>query len=215
PFGTYITDLSLYPDDDALLGTFDPKYKKAVQHSMKNGARVVFGKDCYDDFYKLYTHTTTRAGIFRDPPAFFEAQRRLLGDRHTETGVVYDGETAIGGIFMLYSRYAALCTHAGSGGESKLYGGMKYLHFEMMKRLRDAGVRYYDLVGVRIGSKNEALEGVFRFKKGFGGQLKEGFLWKADIAPLNVKLYNFIQKVRNKKISGDIIDQESLNEEKA
>ena len=110
---------------------------------------------------------------------------------------------------MIYSEYAAFCTHAGSGGESKLYGGMKHLHYEMMKLLRDRGVKKYDLVGVRIGGHNPALEGVFRFKRGFGGQLKEGYLWKADSDGLHLKLYDMMSKLKNPNLKPDIIDQES------
>jgi lipid II:glycine glycyltransferase (peptidoglycan interpeptide bridge formation enzyme) len=153
--------------------------------------------------------TAQRTGMYKDPAAYFQLLRRHLGDKHTETGVVYDGDQPIGGIFMVYSEYAAFCTHAGSGGESKLYGGMKHLHYEMMKLLRDRGVKKYDLVGVRIGGHNPALEGVFRFKRGFGGQLKEGYLWKADIDGLHLKLYDMMSKLKNPNLKPDIIDQES------
>jgi len=209
PFGTYITSLPSYPDDSSLLASYDPKYKKAIQHSIKNGGRVVFGEACYDDFYRLYESTARRAKIHLDSKAYFIILRTCLGEGQTETGVVYEGDTAIGCIFMMYSRYAALCTHAGSyQGKSKLYGGMKHLHFEMMKRLRDQGVKRYDLVGVRIGSDNPALEGIFRFKKGFGGELKQGYLWKQDLQVLSMKIFDMMQKMRNQN-TNDIIDQTS------
>jgi len=209
-FGTYITDLTQYTDDDALLNSYDPKYKKAIQHSIKNGARVVFGELASEDFYHLYTCTARRTGMFQDLPEYFSKMYACLGSQHTETGVVYDGEIPIGGIFMLYSKYAALCTHAGSSGsESNLYGAMKYLHYEMMKHLRNRGVKYYDLVGVRIGNQNPALEGVFRFKRGFGGTLKEGYLWKADIDCMTLRVYDALLKLRNPKMKPDIIDQEN------
>ncbi len=208
-FGTYITDLTEYMDDEKLLYSFDPKYRKAVQHSIKNEAKIVFGQCAYDDFYKLYSMTAQRTGMYKDPVEYFQLLRRYLGETNTETGVVYDGDQPIGGIFMVYSEYAAFCTHAGSGGESKLYGGMKLLHYEMMKLLRDRGVKKYDLVGVRIGGHNPALEGVFRFKRGFGGQLKEGYLWKADIDGLHLKLYDMMSKLKNPNLKPDIIDQES------
>ena len=213
PFGSYITELSNFPDDEQLLNSYDVKYKKAIQHSINNGARVVFGKESYQDFYNLYRQTTTRNGIHTDPVEYFNSLRKHLGSGNTETAVVYDGTEPLGGIFMLYSKYAGLCTHAGSSGNTRLYGAVKYLHFEMMKLLRDRGVQRYDLVGVRIGGSNPALEGIFRFKRGFGGVLKQGFLWKTDINAFPLKFYDLIQKVRNKEQKDDIIDQESLNNE--
>lgn len=209
PFGTYITHLPKFSDDDSLLASYDPKYRKAIQHSIKNGGRVVFGEACYDDFYTLYEATALRAKIHLDSKAYFIILRTCLGEGHTETGVIYEGDTPIGGIFMMYSKYAAFCTHAGSyQGDSKLYGGMKHLHFEMMKRLRERGVNRYDLVGVRIGSENPALEGIFRFKKGFRGELKQGYLWKQDLQVLSMKIFDMMQKMRNQHTS-DIIDQTS------
>lgn len=208
-FGTYITALEGL-DDETILNSYDVKYKKAVQHSIKNGGRVEFGKKTFDDFYAMYTATTERAKIHRDSLEYFKDLYNTLGENHIETGVVYDEDRPIGAIFMIYSPYSALCTHAGSGGESKLYGGMKHLHFEMMKHLRDKGVKTYDLVGVRLNSSNESLQGVFRFKKGFGGDLKEGYLWKIDIAPIPMKIYDFLVRIRQgKNIQKDIIDQET------
>lgn len=208
-FGTYITPIEGI-DDETILNSFDVKYKKAVQHSIKNGGRIEFGRNAFDDFYKMYTATMERAKIHRDSIEYFNELYNTLGENHIETGVVYDEDRPIGAIFMIYTKYSALCTHAGSGGESKLYGGMKHLHFAMMKHLRSKGVKNYDLVGVRLNSSNESLQGVFRFKKGFGGVLKEGYLWKTDISPLTMKLYDLLAGVRQgKNAQKDIIDQEA------
>ena len=169
-----------------------------------------FGWSEFENFYNLYQQTTTRANIHCDAMDYFETIHRCVGDKHVDFGVVYDNNQPIGSIMMLFTKYAALCTHAGSGGESKLYGAMKMLHYEMMKRMKARGVLYYDLVGVRIGSSNESLEGVFRFKKGFGGELKQGFLWKMDIDSIKTKAYDLLIKLKggDAKQHLDIIDQE-------
>jgi hypothetical protein len=208
PFGTYINRLGEMTDEQ-ILHSYDMKYRKSVNHADKNGAVIRFGKEQFDTFYSLYKKTTARAGIHCDPVEYFDALYKNLGEDYIETGVVYDQDQPIGSIFLLYTKYAALCTHAGSGGESKLYGGMKLLHYRMMQRLKARGVKIYDLVGVRINSNNEALEGIFRFKKGFGGELKEGYLWKMDIAPVQSKVFDMMMKLRYRSQLRDIIDEES------
>lgn len=208
PFGTYINQLDTMTDTE-LLHSFDPKYRKSVNHAEKNGAIIRFGRDQFSAFHDLYKQTTARAGIHCDPVAYFDALYKYLGQDNIEIGVVYDQEQPIGAILLLYTKYAALCTHAGSGGESKLYGGMKLLHYKMMQHLKAKGVKVYDLVGVRINSNNEALEGIFRFKKGFGGALKEGYLWKMDIAPVQTKVFDLMMKIRYRTTMRDIIDEES------
>ena len=62
-----------------------------------------------------------------------------------------------------------------------------------------------------INSENEALEGIFRFKKGFGGELKEGYLWKIDIARVRTKVFDLMMRLRHMNAGGvrDIIDEES------
>ena len=210
PFGSYINQLDQFTEEE-LLFSFDPKYRKAVNNTEKNGAVVKFGWDHLADFYSMYQQTTERAGIHCDPIAYFTTIRECMGDDHCEVGVIYDDGRPIGSIFMIYSKYASLCTHAGSGGESKLYGGVKMLHYEMMKRMKAKGVHKYDLVGVRINSNNESLEGIFRFKKGFGGELKEGYLWKKDIARVSTKVFDLVMRIRHRNAGGmkDIIDEES------
>ncbi len=206
-FGTYVIDLKNQTQEE-IFEKFHPKYQKAIHHTEKNGGVVKFGEAVLDDFYKCYSSTMQRIAMKAEPIEYFKSFYKYLTDDNVTVGVVYDGDEPIGGIFMLHSNFAALCTHAGSRGESKLYGAMKFLHQEMIKRLKSKGIGKYDLVGVRIGKSDPALDGVFRFKKGFGGELKSGYLWKIDIHPLRAKMYDFLVKIkhsRNKYI--DIIDQ--------
>lgn len=207
-FGTYIIDLATQTEDQ-IFEKFHPKYQKAVTHSQKNNAIVKFGKEVFDDFYQTYAHTMQRVNIKPDTKNYFLKLYENLGEQFLTPAVVYDEQEPIGGVFFIHTKYAGYCTHAGSMGESKLYGAMKLLHFEMMKRLKSQGVKKYDLVGVRLKNNDPALEGIFRFKKGFGGDLKTGYLWKTDIQPVKAKLYDILVHIknRNKKIAKDIIDQ--------
>ncbi len=211
-FGTYIIDLANQTEEE-IFEKFHPKYQKAILHSQKHGAIVKFGREVFQDFYKTYSSTMQRVNMEADPIQYFLNLYAFLGEDHITPGVVYDQDTPIGSVFTIHTQYAGYCTHAGSQGTSKLYGAMKLLHFEMMKRLKLIGVKRYDLVGVRLKNKNPALEGIFHFKKGFGGELKTGYLWKMDIHPLKSKLYDtlLLLKHGSKKIQKDIIDQ--VNEE--
>lgn len=206
-FGTYVIHLDEQTNEQ-IFHNFHPKYQKAILHSEKNGAVVKFGLNVLNDFYKCYSATMERVGMSQETFEYFKSFYQSLGDEHVTAGVVYDADEPIGGIFMLHSRFAALCTHAGSRGESKLYGAMKYLHSEMIKKLKAQQIKKYDLVGVRIDNNDPALEGVFRFKKGFGGELKTGYLWKIDIHPVRAKMYDLLVKIKHSRDKyKDIIDQ--------
>ncbi len=206
-FGTYVIDLNGQSLED-IFNKFHPKYQKAIHHTEKNGGEIRFGEAVMADFYKCYETTMDRIGMLKEPIDYFRSMYKYMSPENVTVGVVYDQNEPIGGIFMLHSNFAALCTHAGSRGESKLYGAMKYLHFEMMKRLKEKGIQKYDFVGVRIGNNDPALEGIFRFKKGFGGDLKTGYLWKIDIHPLRARMYDFLVKIKHSGYKyRDIIDQ--------
>ncbi len=58
-FGTYINHLQEHTDDE-LLHTYDPKYRKAINHAAKGGAEVRFGWKEFETFYNLYQQTTTQ-----------------------------------------------------------------------------------------------------------------------------------------------------------
>src|SRR6185436_11191548 len=205
-FGTYIIDLVNLTAEE-IFNNFNIKYQKAIHHSQKNGAVVKFGWEVFDDFYETYYATMKRVSIMPDSKGYFRNQFEYLGEKHVSLGVVYDAQNPIGSAFFIHTKYAGYCTHAGSQGESKLYGAVKLLHFEMMKLLKEKGVKRYDLVGVRLKNKNPALEGIFRFKKGFGGELKTGYLWKKDIEPVKAKLYDVLRNFKtNKELTRDIID---------
>ncbi|MEO5570207.1 MAG: peptidoglycan bridge formation glycyltransferase FemA/FemB family protein [Bacteroidia bacterium] len=208
-FGTYIIDLANQTNEE-IFEKFNPKYQKAINHSIKNGAVIRTGWEAFDDFHKVYSVTMQRVNLAVDSKIYFQKQYENLGEKHITTGVVYDEGKPIGCVFFIHTNYAAYCTHAGSDGDSKLYGAVKLLHFEMMKQLKAKGVRRYDLVGVRLKNKNHSLDGIFRFKKGFGGELKTGYLWKKDVRPFSAKLYDLLRNVKvNKELSKDIIDQEN------
>ena len=207
-FGTYVIDLANKTEEE-IFECFDKKYQKAIIHSQKNGAQIKFGREVLDDFYYTYLVTMKRANIPADFKIFFHKLYENLGEKHLTPAVVYDNNEPIGATFYIHSKYAAFCTHAGSAGESKLYGAMKLLHFEMMKMLKQSGVKRYDLVGVRLNNTNPALDGIFRFKKGFGGDLKSGYLWKTDLHPFKSKIYDMLSQLKfgKKTFSKDIIDQ--------
>ncbi len=207
-FGTYITNLQNKTDED-LLNSFDNKYKKAVQHSINNGGTVIINNNVLQDFYTVYLNTCKRANIYYDSLTYFKNLMSYLPN-NTVTAIINDAEgITIGTAFFIFDEHTCYCAHAGSVSGSKLYGGMKHLHFEVMKWMRDKFVKQYDLTGVRINSSNETLQGIFKFKKGFGGELKQGYLWKADLIKWKCLLYDLLVLIKSKgKKHKDIIDQE-------
>jgi len=209
-FGSYIIDLENQTEEQ-IFNKFHPKYQKAISHSFRNNARIEVGRHTLEDFHDLYLQTMSRAGLHPVPLYQFARLYDYLGENRVFSAVVHDSEKPIGAVFIMSSKYAAFVAHAGSNGKNKLYGAMKFLNYEMMKLMKSNGVKRYDFVGVRINNKNPELEGIFKFKKRFGGDLKRGYLWKIDINTGSAATFDILKKVRiGNAPMPDIIDQVTL-----
>jgi lipid II:glycine glycyltransferase (peptidoglycan interpeptide bridge formation enzyme) len=209
-YGTYIVELEHQTIED-IYKKFSPKYQKAVRQAANKHLVLKTGREHLNNFYKLYCETMNRAGMAIEPLEFFHAQFDIMGDQYVNCCVVYDGEKPVSSLLVLYSRYSALLTHAGTPDEAGMHGATKFLHYEMMKVMKAAGARKYDFVGVRLNNTNPTLEGIFNFKKRFGGDLKTGYLWKYDIHNVRCKIFDTLIWVKLRgKTSPDIIDQERL-----
>ncbi len=94
----------------------------------------------------------------------------------------------------------------GGSADRPLAGANNLLHWVAIQKFREMGVREYDFVGVRINpEKGTKQEGLLTFKKRFGGQLVQGFMWKYPINPFKYFVYS--QAVRHLR-GGDIVDNE-------
>ena len=83
---------------------------------------------------------------------------------------------------------------------------MHLLHWEAMLRFQAMGVKRFNLQGVRInpeeGSKQE---GILTYKKGFGGEMVQGFMWKYSFRPWKSVAYSVVIRLLK---GGDIVDND-------
>ena len=85
-------------------------------------------------------------------------------------------------------------------------GSTNLLQWEAIRLFRRLGVRQYDFVGARTDpKKGSKIEGIMRFKRRFGGQLIQGYMWKYPFRPFKYYLYSLAARVRS---GGDYVDQE-------
>jgi Acetyltransferase (GNAT) domain len=209
-FGSYIIDLKNQTEEE-ILHRFKKNYVTEIRQTENRGATAKFGYNVLQDFYTCHQHTMQNAGKLTDSIEYFEAMYKHLGEKNITTGVVYEDGNPIGSLFVIHTKYAAIYTHAGTMGKTKLSGRMKFLNWECIKRMKAIGVNKYDFTGVRLDNTDPVLEGIFTFKQGFGGDLKKGFLWKKDLEKVKTTAYDLLMKVKNPggKFM-DIIDQVNL-----
>jgi hypothetical protein len=215
-YGSFIVKLEGRHEKE-IFGSFQPRYRSAINNAAKSGAVVHYGKSVLKQFYELNKQTLSRSSMHVEPVAYFEKLIEYLGEDSAVCATVeMDGDT-LGGIFGFKSKFGFYYIYGGSADTIKASGALKFLHYSVMMKLKSEGVALYDFVGARLRNVEGKLKGIQDFKKRFGSELREGLLWKADISRQRCKVYDFMM-VQKLRITGqpalrDIIDQESSIEE--
>jgi len=179
PARTILVDLS--GDEDAVLARMKQKTRYNIRLALKKGV-VVYSSANLEVFHNLMNITARRDGF---------AVHSLEYYRHA-----YELFSCTGECELLFAEYdgrplAALMVFARGGRAWYFYGASSdehrdvmpsyLLQWEAMRWARSHGCRLYDLWGVPDATEDEleasftqrsdGLWGVYRFKRGFGGQL--------------------------------------------
>lgn len=204
-FGSYIIDLTKHKDD--LWKAVHSKHRNVIRNAMKKNIIIKEGNKYIDITYSLIKDTFRRSKI-----GFISRDKYIkkiisLG-KHVKIYIAVSYNDEIQGCAVLpFSKYSAYYLYGGSITKP-LTGALNYLHWYAINDLKVMGVKKYDLFGARLEPKiGSKLEGIDRFKRRFGSELKKGYLWKYVYKPWKYKLFYFIYKIMKNK-SGDIIDQE-------
>lgn len=159
--------------DDELMSMFHSKARYSIRAALKSGAVCRIGtKDELPAFQKLLVETAARDNFTPRGIKYFENMFSSLPVEDCKLFVVeYEGEIIAGSVLIVH------------GDKSwHLYGASSDIHrdklpnflmqWEMIRYSITRGCRYYDMRGV-AGEKDKTkpLEGLFRFKKRFGGEL--------------------------------------------
>ena len=206
PFGSYVIDLN--KSEDSLWNKIHSKHKNVIRKAIKSNVRIIISQDIFNDVYDLIYDTLLRnnLGMIK--------KRKLLDILHNMPenilviGSYLDNIIQTGAI-IIYNKLKAYYFWGGSINKPSL-GANNLLHWEAIKYLKGLGVKEYDFVGARIEPKDSRLRGIQRFKKRFGADLKQGYLWKYSLNKYKYILYNRLYKLLKNK-QGDIIDQEKNN----
>ncbi|HET6225296.1 MAG TPA: GNAT family N-acetyltransferase, partial [Bacteroidia bacterium] len=179
----------------------------------RSGASYESGASTLTDFYQLYSKLMQREQISVEPKSFFSS---FLDSKTNSTQVIcaivkFENQCE-GALFVPYTQFMAYYLYGASSEQTKLVGSNKFLQAQTIKNLLEKGVRKYSLGGFRMGEKGitKKIEAIQNYKRRFGAELTEGFLWKANITSLGA-LYDFIFKiyciVRYRTVFKDMIDQ--------
>lgn len=205
-FGNYVLDLT--GSDDDTFNKITSKHRNMVRRGEKSGIEVKFGGlELLSDYIQVDAQTWQRSGKEINHTAFYRRYLAGFGDRAL-LGIAYkDGVPQCGilGIYnetMFYYMFGASADHPEPGSTH-------YLQWRTMQYLKERNVRSYNFVGCRMnvdaGSKYENIQ---RFKKGFGGDLIECYLFKVTMNRFKKGVFDALLYKRSGNAPRDVIDQE-------
>lgn len=118
-----------------------------------------------EKFFSFYAVMAKERGLRMPERAVLE---RMLGNQDLLAVECRDSGGDLLQVLLIYlsAPYAIYLYGVSNPTADKEYG--QYLHFQVMKTLRQSGLRWYDLGGVPAISEEN---GIFRFKKSMGGKL--------------------------------------------
>jgi hypothetical protein len=202
PYATFIVDLR--QTEEEIWRNINHTYRKDIQNAVKKGLRVRIDSQNLEKAYAIIRGTFQRSGLpFMDLREFLRLARGL-GEHVKVFWAEVEGIPQSVAVFP-FSQYCAYGVYGGSvpGGTAAAF---KLIQWEAMKYFRSIGVRRYDLVGSRVNpEKGSKQEGLMLFKKRFGAEWAQGFMWKYPFSRWKYAVYQSAIRFQR---GGDIVDQE-------
>lgn len=171
PRDSLIVDLR--PTLDEILAQMKPKGRYNVRIGQKHGVNVVEDGSWTgaNDFIRIYEETAHRQGMDPKPPEYFEELVSLLG--YKKTGKLFFAEyhgLRLAAAIVVYFGARATYFFGASSAEYRNVMAPYVLHFEIMRRAKEAGFGSYDFWGIAPRDQvDHPWMDITSFKRKFGG----------------------------------------------
>lgn len=203
--------IDLQPEEETLLAAMKQKTRYNIRLAEKKGIVVRQSQDL-EAFYALTQTTGTRDGFAVHSFAYYKTVFNIFApkDQCFLLEAVHDNKVlATLMLFVLGER--AWYFYGASDDASRNLMPTYLLQWEAMRLAKAKGALSYDLWGVPdededvlerdFANRSDGLWGVYRFKRGFGGEVKRTA--PAYIKIYNPMLYKFYQWIRKRGKAGN------------
>jgi len=164
--------LNLEKDEDELLQAMHQKTRYNMRLAVKHevGIRKMEENE-FEKFWNLIQVTTARDKFRAHPKSYYEKMIQALGRDMCQVWFAeYKGEV-IAANLMIFWGDTVTYVHGASSSDHRNVMAPHLLHWEIIKRAKELGYKFYDFWGV--APKDEPAHpwaGISRFKRGFGGE---------------------------------------------
>ncbi|MFP4362938.1 MAG: lipid II:glycine glycyltransferase FemX, partial [Spirochaetia bacterium] len=169
--------VNLEQSEDEILKAMKSKTRYNVRLAAKKGVTVRKASfDEYDTWYNIYQETAQRDKIAIHSAEYYKKVWELAWETEdmdiTLLFAEHEGEVLAGNFIALNKEHSVYLYGASSGKKRSLMPAYA-LQWEAMKLAKSAGCTEYDLFGIPPKpDKDHPMYGLYRFKTGFGGQIR-------------------------------------------
>ena len=178
-FGTL--DKLMAATEDELMASFHQKWRYNIRLAVKKGVEVrVCGKEMVPDFARIMLTTGVRDGFVTRPPEYFANMLDNLGE-HARLYMAFHEGQPIAGTLAIHYGDKVWYLYGASSNEHRNLMPNYLLQWSMIQWAVETGCSVYDFRGVSGDiSEDNPLYGLYKFKKGFGGDFTE-FVGEYDL----------------------------------
>ena len=181
---------------DELMAEFHSKTRYNIRVAIKNGVEVkIVGKEMAKTFYEIMLETGMRDNFVTRPLSYFENMLEYMGENARLYMAYYEGNPIAGTLAIRYGNKVWYLYGASSNAYRNVMPNY-LLQLEMIRWAVDTGCEIYDFRGVSGDLTPEnPLYGLYKFKKGFSGELTE-FIGEFELVTKPL-VYKTMQKARH------------------
>jgi lipid II:glycine glycyltransferase (peptidoglycan interpeptide bridge formation enzyme) len=192
------------------------KTRYNIRLAGRKGVMVREGSlDDVSTFNDLLSATADRADFGIHPPAYYEAAYRRFAPRNWVRLLLAEVEgQAVAGLMVFALPPRSWYFYGASISAHREKMPTYLLQWEAMRWAKSRGCKTYDLWGIpdedretledQFVDRHDGLWGVYRFKRGFGGDLVRTVgTWDRVYAPLRYRVYRSAVDVRNRLRSAE------------
>jgi lipid II:glycine glycyltransferase (peptidoglycan interpeptide bridge formation enzyme) len=193
--------VDLQDDEDAMLARMKSKTRYNIRLAGRKDIKVGRGSAAdLDTLYRMYADTSNRAGFtIRGEEYYRVVWETFLGSGNGQDGnpvaqpliAEYEGQPVAGAVIFAFGE-TAWYLHGMSLTDHSEKMPTYLIQWEAMRWAKELGCKRYDMWGAPDEfQKSDSLWGVYRFKRGFGGEVVRTIgAWDYPARPPLYRLYN-------------------------
>lgn len=173
---TFVFRLDITPSEEELMANFHQKWRYNIRLAERKGVTVrpAQTKDDLRSFYRVLKETAERDHfLIRGYEYFDKIWEAMVPNLARYFIVEYEGQVVAGSLAMIMGEKAWYLYGASSNSYRSVMPNY-LMQWQMIKWAKSNDCRLYDFRGVSGDvSEDNPLYGLYRFKKGFGGEFTE------------------------------------------